>query len=371
MCSSFNPKKSVPEEGELRDKNGIFILFFVSLLFFAAVKMIPLPEMRRMKLEMFEASRIMMEAMTALRECQKKDGIQSDTENDPNQTGLIGLEYSPLTTSLGHLGAKRTTTNPNTAALIVYLLTEAGVKRGDAIAVGASSSFPGLIVATLSAVKAMGVRPLVISSFGASQWGANRLEFHWLHMQECLEKAGIFPHELVAMSLGGDRDRGEEMQEVVRSSLRAEIERRGIVFIDEHDLTKNINLRMTLYEEISGEDPIKAFINIGGSWSNIGTDASVLNLRPGLVKSKRIPAPEEVGVIHRMAAEHVPVVHLLNIRGLVSRYGLPWDPVPLPQPGKGQIYQRTREKNSLFLMFCGAYLFFVVSFLIWRGTAKK
>jgi poly-gamma-glutamate system protein len=367
----FNPKKLVPKEGEVRDQKDILILLLASLLFFAAVKVIPFPGMKGMKLEMLEASRIMVGAMNALKECQNEEGIPSDTENDPNQTGLIGLKDSPLTTSLGHLEAKRTTTNPNTAALAVYLLTEAGVKTGDTIAVGASSSFPALIVAVLSAAEAMGLRPLVMSSLGASQWGANRLDFSWLYMQECLEKAGIFSHEPVAVSLGGDRDRGEEMQKEVRSLLRLDIERRGIVFLDEPDLTENVNLRMTLYEDKSRGEPIKAFINIGGSWSNIGTDASVLNLRPGLVQGKRLPIPEDGGVIHRMAAKRIPVIHLLNIRGLTNRYDLPWDPVPLPPPGKGRIYHQTREKNPLFLILCGVYLLFVVFFLIWRGMAKK
>jgi len=35
-----------------------------------------------------------------------------------------------------------------------------------------------------------------------------------------------------------------------------------------------------------------------------------------------------------MASEGVPIIHLLNIKGLAARYNLPWDPQPLPQPGE-------------------------------------
>ena len=35
-----------------------------------------------------------------------------------------------------------------------------------------------------------------------------------------------------------------------------------------------------------------------------------------------------------MAARGVPVIHLLYVKGLADRYGLPWDPVPLPGPGE-------------------------------------
>jgi hypothetical protein len=36
-----------------------------------------------------------------------------------------------------------------------------------------------------------------------------------------------------------------------------------------------------------------------------------------------------------MMALGVPVIHFLYIKGLVERHGLPWDPVPLPEPEKG------------------------------------
>ena len=57
-------------------------------------------------------------------------GIPIDPDTDPNRTGLIGPEYTPITTTLGHLGAKRTSTNPNMAGLIVHLLGQAGASRG-------------------------------------------------------------------------------------------------------------------------------------------------------------------------------------------------------------------------------------------------
>ena len=367
----FNPKRLVPKESEGQNQSGIIILMLVSILCLLAVKIIPFWGVEGMNEEMLDASRIVEEATVALRECQYMDRISIDRKIDPNHTGLIGIKLSPLTTSLGQLEAKRTTTNPNFAALVVFLLREVGLKSGETIAVGASSSFPGLIVAVLSGAKAMGVRPLLVSSLGASQWGANRSDFHWLRMQDCLEKSGIFEVKPIAMSLGGDQDRGEEMKAELRSLLRSEVKERGILFIDEPNLSKNVDLRMTLYDERAGSDPIKAFINIGGSWSNIGTDASVLRLKPGLIKRGRILLPENGGVIHNMAARYIPVIHLLNIRGLISRYGLPWDPIPLPQPGQGWIYLRVREKHPLFIMISVGYLLFVSFFMAWKGTRKR
>lgn len=367
----FCRKRFVPIEGEDKDQKGILFLLLVSLLFFVSVKVIPFAGVKRLKSQMLNASNIMVKAINTLKQCRSDEEIPIDKENDPNQTGLIGIRYSRLTTSLGHLEAKRTTTNPEFAALVVYLLEKAGVRTGETVAVGASSSFPSLIVAVLSAAKAKRLKLLLIVSLGASQWGANRLDFHWLRMHECLEKGGVFGVEPIAMSLGGDRDKGEEMEEEVRSQLRSEVEKKGFFFIDEPDLAKNVSLRMILYDEKADGDPIKAFINIGGSWSNIGTDAAVLRLEPGLTKSGHIPLPEDGGVIHMMAAKNIPVIHLLNIRGLVGRYGLPWDPVPLTQPGEGRVYMRARETHPLFMILAGGYLFFVIVFITWRGAKKK
>jgi hypothetical protein len=34
-----------------------------------------------------------------------------------------------------------------------------------------------------------------------------------------------------------------------------------------------------------------------------------------------------------MAAQNRPCIHLLFVKGLALKYGLPWDPIPLPTPG--------------------------------------
>ena len=184
-----------------KNQSVILILFTLSVLFFLMAKLLPLGKEEAVKGEMRRASEIMAKATLILKECRKVNGVIPDGKSDVNQTGLIGLEYSPLTTSIGSLEAKRTTTNPNFAALVVFLLKEAGVKKGETIAVGASSSFPALILATFSAAKAMDLRPLVICSLGSSQWGANIPAFHWLHIQDCLLESGILTVKPVGLSI--------------------------------------------------------------------------------------------------------------------------------------------------------------------------
>ncbi|MBM3789416.1 MAG: poly-gamma-glutamate system protein, partial [Acidobacteria bacterium] len=97
---------------------------------------------------MLRAAQRMDEAVRTVARHRDSTGGILDVSLDPNRTGLIGPEDGELTTSVGHLEAKRTTANPDMAALIVHLLCRAGAKAGDTIAVGSSGSFPALLVAT-------------------------------------------------------------------------------------------------------------------------------------------------------------------------------------------------------------------------------
>ena len=342
----------------------------LSLAYVLAALLAPWPETPLRK-EMTEASSLMEGAMSALRECRLENDVPIDSATDINQTGLIGLETSTLTTSLGNLGAKRTTTNPNMAGLIVFLLRELDVTRGDAVAVGASSSFPGSIIATLAAMEILGVEPLLISSLGASEWGANDPAFDWLAIEDCLRRRTDLAVRLRALALGGDEDVGRDMDPETLELLRERIRERGIPFIEEPDLAANVEVRMRVYKGGAGRRPIKVFINIGGSYANMGTNAKVLKLRPGIAGDVFIPSPGERGVIQAMAAENVPVIHLLNIKGLCERYGLPWDPKPLPRPGEGDIYRIAATEEAGFLVLTCAYVLALALVLLILGRVFR
>jgi len=354
-------RRDFPRDNAKVSQKFILVLFCVSLVFFVFAQISPIAKKGIVEEEMVMASNTMHKATESLRKSQEEKGLFPDNAVDINQTGLIGLEYSPITTSLGDLAAKRTTTDPNFAGLVVYLLRKAGVEKGDTVAVGASASFPALVVAVLSAAKAMNVRLLVIGSLGASQWGANNPDFHWLDMINCLNEKGVFDTNLIALSLGGDRDVGRDMDPDAKLDLKRAIEENGTAFVDEENLKKNVSEKMAFYEEIAGVGGIQAFVNIGGSYSDLGTDPSVLDLKPGLTKVNHIPQVEKRGVIHEMAVRNIPVIHLLFIKGLVQRFGLSWDPFPLPSPGKGRIYRKVRQEQASFFFLSVFYLLTVFS----------
>jgi len=356
---SFIKIRRIPRKYPGKSKRVVFILFFLSFVFYVLARIVPSKEAEALTGEMLAASEVMKKALVLVKNCREEKEVMIDPRSDLNLTGLIGVNWSSITTSLGNLEAKRTTTNPNFAALVVFLLRQSGVSQGDIIAVGASGSFPGLIMAVLSASKAMGLEPVLISSLGASQWGANIPEFNWLHMYYCLSRAGMFNWSLAAVSLGGEQDRALNMAPEGRTLLLREIESNGLPFLRETNLRHNVTRRMQVYTEKSSNRAIKAFINIGGSWANVGTDPGILELKPGLVKLKHLPPPEMRGVLHEMALRKIPVIHFLNVRGLVKRYFLSWDPVPLPEPGEDRIFSLVSEMQPSFIFLATAYFFLV------------
>jgi poly-gamma-glutamate system protein len=297
----------------------------------------------------------MEEAVKAVSDCRQSRGIGIEPARDVNLTGLIGVESSPLTTSLGNLEAKRTTVNPNFAGLIAFLLREAGVGKGGTVAIGASSSVPGRIVASLCAVRALDLQGLLVCSLGSSEWGANHPGFHCLDILSCLERSGHSAAKPVGLSLGGEGDTGQDMSPEGRALVIRLGRETGLPFVSEPDLQKNVRRRLRIFEQAAGGAPLQAFVNIGGGYANMGTDSEILKVEPGLAVFSGIPPPERRGLIFEMAARRVPVIHLLYVKGLCERYGLPWDPSPLPEPGEGAFYERKEIDPKDFLILAAAY----------------
>ena len=305
--------------------------------------------------EMAGAAARMHQAMEALAAYCDSAGIPIDESLDPNRTCLIGPEYTPLFTTLGQLEAKRTTTNPDVAALLAHLFGRAGVSAGDTIAVGASASFPALLIATQCAAEEMRVHPVVVLSVGASSYGATRPDFNLLDMHQLLVAKGVLRTSAAAVSLGGEGDVGAEFEESLTGSIARRVEASGIPFLHDPTLRGSVAKRMEIYGGVLGKRPVAAFVNIGGSDANIGTSPLVLDVRPGVHTDLELPAPRERGVLYEMAAQGVPVIHLLYIRGLVLQHGLPWDPVPLPEPGTTQLYAGVQVRSGLVWLVVIAY----------------
>ena len=288
-----------------------------------------------------EAARLMERSLASVRALRSEKGIPIDRAADPNATGIIGDEFSPLTTSVGDVEAKRTAANPAFAAVMVGYFRRAGLRAGDVVAVGASGSFPAFALATLSAAHALDLRPVVVYSIGSSMFGANLPGFTLVDMLGRLRRDGLLPYGLTAVSPGGDDDGGRGVLfDELGDTLMAETRRSGLPVVSGATLADRIKDRLRIYEEATVRRPIRCFVNIGGSAASFGSTNASLLLPNGLVlRPPVLPSSPTRGVVFEFAARGVPVVHLLFVKGLARDNGLPFDPIPLPPIGEGAVYK--------------------------------
>jgi len=274
------------------------------------------------------AENIMMDMLTIVSDYCNREGIFIDSIADPGKTGLIGPELTGIVTTLGDPEAKRTTIQPAFASLMVRLLKESGAEEGDTISLGCSGSFPGLLLASLAAARSMDLDCKTVISIGASSFGATRPEFNILDIYQLLYESGIIDSEPAGVSLGGEGDTGGGWDPGIKKIIINRIKESGYLFIDSQNLKTSVDQRDSLYG-FTGGSGVKVFINAGGAMANIGTSTSILGMKPGIVRKHRIPGINRQGSIHRALKSGIPVIHLLNIKGLAQEYGLKWDPVML------------------------------------------
>jgi poly-gamma-glutamate system protein len=217
-----------------------------------------------------------------------------------------------------------------------------------------SGSFPALNVCVLAAAQTLNLRPLTISSVGASQWGANSPSYTWLDMEQVLASAGGLPYRSIAVSPGGIEDRASGLPAEGDQLLREAMTRSGLPLIDPRDYGESLERRMALYREQAADAEISAYVNVGGSTVSVGTRRGKVAFRPGINRS--LPRDTLDSVMVRFAGRGIPVIHLTKIDGLAERYGLPLQPTRIPAIGEGKIYVRTTHSRWLALATLGGLI---------------
>lgn len=274
-----------------------------------------------------EAVEIMEEALSVLKKEVKnkypEEPILKDI--DPNLTGLIfNRPKSPMTTFSGNLKSKQTVLKPNFSALIVDLFIQAKLSKGDTIAVGMTGSMPGANIALLSACEAMGIVPIIITSIGASQWGATDSNFTWLDLESVLYANKVISNSSSAASLGGKGDEYKEkkVKNIIYGGNRGKelatkaIERNGIKKL------KGYKKRISFYKErIKGElSNYSAYINIGGGLSSMGRMGNeLLDGKNGIIDPDEvIKKGLDYCVVKEFADIGVKFINIHNIPDLIK-----------------------------------------------------
>ncbi|MBZ0270940.1 poly-gamma-glutamate system protein [bacterium] len=297
--------------------------------------------------EKIEASRLTKDAFEVVKAYKLKRGWKPDLEADPAQTGLVGVLMSPVTTNTGHLQAKQTSVNPNFAAVIVHLLERAGVKEGDTVALGLSGSFPALNICAYAAVQTLDLFPVAISSASGSQWGANETNALWIDMERWLFEREVFTFRSVAASRGGVEDRALGLSKQGRRLIDQAIDRNDLPMIRPATYAESVEMRMKFYYENAGDAPIKAYINVGGGTTSVGTRVGKRMYEPGLNMTAPRGSLAIDSVMTRFALDGVPIIHLVSIDELAMRYGLPLQPIVTPPVGEGTIFVKEEYNDYL------------------------
>ncbi len=98
--------------------------------------------------------------------------------------------------------------------------------------------------------------------------------------------------------------------------------------------------------------------------ANIGTSASILGVKPGVVRQMKAVPADQQGLLHVALDQGIAVIHLLYIKGLVREYGLPWDPVVLPGSDDKPHYPNHAGKVIIRILALLIMLDFF--YLLWR-----
>ena len=325
---------------------------------------------RNVKEEWFDekiaASKLTQKALLHLKNERFENVHFVDNINDPNETGLIGEQYTPITTGSGSLPIKASTMNPNFGGMMVQLLRDAQLKKGDEVAICMTGSFPGLNVAVLAAIQTLGIKPVIISSVTASSWGANDPDFTWIDMEHELYEDKIFVNHSIAASIGGNLDIGRALSLEGRELVEFAIKRNHLDYINTGTIEGNIKKRLEIFNK---HKKIKAFINIGGGVASNGSDYNGDAIRAGYHETLKLKDfPDKKGVMFEMAKRNIPIIHLKNVQQLMNKYDLPLEPIPLPEIGKGKLYFALKYQVGIV---ASALLFLVGLLLVTIYMDKK
>ncbi|AJI46342.1 poly-gamma-glutamate system protein [Francisella philomiragia] len=306
-------------------------------------------------------------------------GYLCKSMGDVSCTGLIGLSMTEITTDSGDLYAKRSSVNPNMAAIFVQWLSQLNLQEGDTVAVQETGSYPALDIAMLSAIKTLKLKPLIIFSAGASQFGANRPGFTWPDIYRNLVEKGIFDFDVLGITLGGSHDNGYGMTPGAILKLNDAIKRNDfkVINIPYKDSTNtSVAKRLEMYKEAAGNDSIKAYINVGGNMASIGLKQPTVKLEESDKKSKTdkkatnvasndqvlkihsFPTgvtsklPPEYSTVNSVAVnflkEDIPVVNVRDINSsIIKTYGMTYNPTTVVPPGQGAVFSQKKYNTAL------------------------
>jgi poly-gamma-glutamate system protein len=316
--------------------------------------------------EKLDAAKLMDRALRLYQDTRIERGVYNDSTStymDRRLEVIIGQQFSVITTDMGIFESKLTSANPNLAAVVVDLLKQAKIEKGDMVAIGFAGDYPGANTAVLCACEVIGAIPVTITSVGTSWWGANDPEFTWLDMEKLLNSKGLVHSRPVAASVGGKEDIGLSLSNVGIDLMQSAVQRNGLHLINEKSLSASINARYREFQTASSGRQYKAYINVGGGLASLGNEANGKLIPTGYNAHLPLQNYPAKGVIHMFDANNVASINLYDIEKLSKQYGLGGPQDPLPEVGIGTVY--VAERYDLRVAgFCAAIAIIILVLLV-------
>ncbi|HUW92772.1 MAG TPA: poly-gamma-glutamate system protein [Bacteroidales bacterium] len=271
--------------------------------------------------EMAESVELTKRMFKVIKQLKLDRNIESDALSNVPYSFMIGDEWSEITTTLGSLEAKEISTNPDFSALIVRLLHEANITEGDKVGIILSGSFPSLAISVLAALQTMEIESVVMSSPGASTFGANQPGATWTDMESALKKQGLH-FNTVLVSIGAGDDSGAELSDEGLAIIRNTAYRNKVDLYIPPTLLESINKRVEIFKAAN----ISLLINIGGNETALGNCNHSLSIPNGLHSKLSVCTDENRGLIARMNESGIPFINMLDLKDLASMYGIDVSP---------------------------------------------
>jgi poly-gamma-glutamate system protein len=293
------------------------------------------------------SAKLSAQAFRVMQEYRERLGVPVDKVNDPNGTGLVGLQFSATTYGRSDLSDALTTTNPNFSAVLVEMLHRAGVRPGDTVAVSWDGTYPALNVQLLAVARIMGFEPVIVTAQSAGMWGANYPGLTWLDMERLLVKAGLWDYRSRFATLGGETDDGRGLSPEGRAFLAAAAESAGVPVVTPATLQEGIDRRRETFGRA------KALVSIGNTIADVGDPRAKVPSRLIADRTKRTAYGGLIGALRR---SNVPVVHITNPSQVAIEYHLPVAPVPMPELGTGRLFFERRYSALMAGVFSAILL---------------
>lgn len=295
-----------------------------------------------------DARNKMKVAMEKIKLEKKNRGIKI-SEFDTINSGLIGEEFTKITTTIGNINSKKATADENMAALLVKIYKDMDLHEGYNVFILATGSFLGLNIASIIAAEEMNLNVKLMTSMGASSYGANNEDFTFPEIIHYLNKEGIIKVDSSLVTLGGYDDVAKDLDTKTVNEILKRYKNIGLnVYVNEN-LDENIKYKIDLIENFDPE----AIIFIGGNITFENQDKKLASMY-GVIDNTRIFKyyKSNESVMGYFLDKDVKTLKLLNVKNLSKEYNFNYITNESIKPIYNFYYKNCSNKILLLVIFC-------------------